>query len=203
MKGIFLVSLNSRKLEQFLAADQSFVVDDRMEKLDLFGFDTFEVLNGIFFFPQSVREQNTHIEEVICEVIAKMVSPYGDERRFLRLSEMQKDLATYQLSVHQEYYKNPKFKRNCKSQIFQNLQPKLREVGITNHKSHLIEILAPFLLAEIALYLFVFDSNCYDLILGLEAEMSIIADIKNGKYPVFMPFVKQKTTYQKVDLQLC
>jgi quinol monooxygenase YgiN len=203
MNGIFLVSLNSRKLDHFLKSGQNLTIDQTLDKLDLFVFDGYETLNGIFFNEKNVKEQDEIVEQTIANVISKVVDTYEDKRRFLRLSNMQKELAPYTCAVYNEYYSNVSFKRHCKSQIFQNLQPKLRDVNILNHKSKLVELIAPFLLVEIALYLFVFHTGRYQKIFGLESEMNIIIDIKDGKYPAFASFVNNKTLYEKVILEPC
>lgn len=198
MKGIFLVSLNSKKLEDFLNRDLLLDIDKDLKKLDLFVFDGYETLNGIFFNNRNVKEQDELMENTISGVVEKIVNKDIKKRKFLRLSQYQKEISPYVAAVYNEYFTNASFKRHCKSQIFQNLQPKLRDVSILNHKSNLIELIAPFLLVEIALYLYVFDKAEYDRIYGLEAEMNIISDIKNGKYKAFEIFINKKTEYEKV-----
>jgi len=198
-KGIFLVSLNSKKLDHFLDNEYPLTIDNNLTELDLLVFDNFETLNGIFFNDRNVNNQNNLLEDIIERVKTQIVATNKEKRNFIRFTEKNRELNQYILAVYKEYYSNASFKRHCKSQIFQNLQPKLRDLNITNHKSNLIELIAPFLIAEIALYLYIFSMEYYQIIFGFENEMGIIADIKNGKYPSFNIFIKQKTDYQKVE----
>lgn len=200
-KGIFLVSLNSKRLEEFLANKETVNLNNRIGILDVFVFDIFETLNGLFFNERNIQQQHTAMEEIISSVKDLIVNTDANDRNLIRFTELQKEISPYLAAVYTEYYINSSFKRHCKSQMFQNLQPKLRDVGIINHKSDLLELIAPFLLAEIAFYLFAFDKGEYDEIYGLEAEMNIIADIKNNKYPAFSGLIKKKITHSKIDVK--
>lgn len=197
-KGIFLVSLNSKRLEEFLKNKESIELNDNIDKIDVFVFDVCETLNGIFFNERDIEQQYVIIENTISLVLEGLVNADSKNRKLIRFTQLQKEISPYMAAVYNEYYNNASFKRHCKSQIFQNLQPKLRDVKITNHKSDLLEILAPFLLAEIAFYLYAFHKEEYDIIYGLESEMNIIADIKNNKYPVFSGFINTKITHSRI-----
>ena len=168
-------------------------------KLDVFVYDVFEVLNGLFFSPNNIEQINVQMESIINKVNQQIVLKDADKNKLIRFSDFQKEMSLYLIAVYSEYFTNPSFKRHCKSQIFQNLQPKLRDVKITDHKSNLIEILSPFLLAEIAYYLYIFHKNEYSAVYGLESEMEIITAIKNKKYESFNGFIVNPVPHIKVE----
>ena len=120
------------------------------------------------------------------------------KRELIRCSKIRKELNLYIADVFKEYYSNPVFESHCRNQIFKNLQPKLKTVGVTSNRSNLIEILVPFLIVEIAVYLFIYDKGFYSKIFGLENEMEIVESIKNEKYPSFAKYLKHKIEYTKI-----
>lgn len=196
-RDVFMVSLNSKRLEVYLEKQQqSFSYKN---KLDVFVYDVFEVLNGLFFSPNNIEQINEQMESIINKVNQQIVLKDVNKNKLIRFSDFQKEMPIYLIAVYSEYFANASFKRHCKSQIFQNLQPKLREVKITDHKSNLIEILSPFLLAEIAYYLYIFHKNEYSAVYGLESEMEIITAIKNKKYERFNEFILNPVPHIKVE----
>ena len=198
-KGIFLVSLNSKKLFEFLNKESINIMHER-QNLDVFVFDVHEVLNGLIFNSLNIEEQNNLIESTIDKVYDNLIKDVKQvERKFIRCSEIPKVIKPYLSKVYCEFYSNESFKRHCKSQIFQNLQPKLRTVGITNHKSGLIELLCPFLLTEIAFYLYLYHTGEYKEVFGLENEMEILEAIRNRKYENFVDYLKHDVLHIKVD----
>lgn len=196
-RDVFMVSLNSKRLEVYLEKQQQSFSDKN--KLDVFVYDVFEVLNGLFFSPNNIEQINVQMESIINKVNQQIVLKDADKNKLIRFSDFQKEMSLYLIAVYSEYFTNPSFKRHCKSQIFQNLQPKLRDVKITDHKSNLIEILSPFLLAEIAYYLYIFHKNEYSAVYGLESEMEIITAIKNKKYESFNGFIVNPVPHIKVE----
>lgn len=196
-RDVFMVSLNSKRLEVYLEKQQQSF--SNKNKLDVFVYDVFEVLNGLFFSPNNIEQINEQMESIINKVNQQIVLKDADKNKLIRFSDFQKEMSIYLIAVYSEYFTNASFKRHCKSQIFQNLQPKLREVKITDHKSNLIEILSPFLLAEIAYYLYIFHKNEYSAVYGLESEMEIITAIKNKKYERFNEFILNPVPHIKVE----
>jgi len=196
-RDVFMVSLNSKRLEVYIEKQQQSFSDKN--KLDVFVYDVFEVLNGLFFSPNNIEQINEQMESIINKVNQQIVLKDVNKNKLIRFSDFQKEMSIYLIAVYSEYFTNASFKRHCKSQIFQNLQPKLREVKITDHKSNLIEILSPFLLAEIAYYLCIFHKNEYCAVYGLENEMEIITAIKNKKYERFNEFILNPVPHIKVE----
>lgn len=196
-RDVFMVSLNSKRLEVYLEKQQQKFSD--INKLDVFVYDVFEVLNGLFFSHNNIEQINEQMESIINKVNQQIVLKDADKNKLIRFSDFQKEMSIYLIAVYSEYFTNASFKRHCKSQIFQNLQPKLREVKITDHRSNLIEILSPFLLAEIAYYLYIFHKNEYSAVYGLESEMEIITAIKNNKYERFNEFILNPVPHIKVE----
>lgn len=193
-KGIFFLSLNSQKLEEFLVKETSELTNHE-GVLDVFVFDTFEVLDGIFFNSFNVDKQSDVIESTINKVENRIT----DNNTLIRYSKVSKYIKPYISKVYCEYHNNESFKRNCRNQIFQSLQPKLRAVGITKNKSSLLDLISPFLLAEIAYYLYIYHSGIYDVIYGMEKEMEIIQAIRNGKYESFADYLSKEVPYIKVS----
>jgi len=199
-RGIFIMSLNSNKLKEAIKHKSAFEFNNEVDQLDVFVFDTMEILNGIFLNEKNVMKQEQEIEEIISKLKTDFVAANTSKRELIRCSTKRKELNSYLQSVYQEYFSNPVFESHCKNQVFQNLQPKLKRLSIESNKSKLIEILIPFLLTEIAVYLFIYDRNEYHSIYGLEPEMNIIAAIKKNKYEHFNKFLKNQINYTKMTV---
>lgn len=197
-KGIFIMSLNSKRLQDAINQKNSFHFNNEVDELDIYVFDVFEILNGIFFNSVNVGEQKRLTEDLIEKLRDGFVAVNTTRRELIRCSSKRRELTPYLTALYREYYTNTKFESHCRNQIFQNLQPKLKRVGIDNNKSPLIELLTPFLIMEIALYLYIYNNGCYSRIYGMEDEMDIVLSIKKGKYPFLDPFVKEKVEYVKL-----
>lgn len=199
-KGIFIMSLNSKKLNDAITHKDNFHFRHEIDELDVFVFDTLEILNGIFLNEHNVKEQQDIIEEIISKLETGFVAVETTKRNLIRCSEARKTLDPYILAVYNEYYSNPAFARHCKNQVFQNLQPKLERMSISSNKSPLIEILIPFLVTEIALFLFIYHKKNYSKIYGMEAEMNILTAIREKKYPAFSSFINTDTAIAYIKI---
>lgn len=200
MKRIFFVSLNSKKLDDFLANNEFDNLLNGFDNLDLFVFDTYEKLNGIFFNDSAIETQDGVIEKKI-DLIVEAGLKSNNQTQLIRCSKFEKHFENHIAVVYSEFYKNRKFHNHCKSQIFQNLHPKLKSKNIITNKSPLIDILVPFLLVEIAIYLYLYDTGSYQEIYGLESEMGILLDIKANKYPAFESFLNHLLPHSKINAQ--
>ena len=67
--GIFIMSLNSKRLKDAIESKNNFQFNHAVDDLDVFVFDTFEVLNGIFFNETNAGKQKDIIEDIIEEDI--------------------------------------------------------------------------------------------------------------------------------------
>lgn len=200
-KGIFIMSLNSKRLSEAIANKDHLAFVDGVSSLDVFVFDTFEILNGIFFNDQSVEKEKAKIEHIIAAVEREFI-PFGDQgRSLIRSSEHREILKPYIHVLYSEYYTNDKFERHCKNQIFQNLQPKLRKVNVEENNDRVIELLVPFLLVEIALFLYVYNSTTYRKIFGMEKEMNIVSAIRERKYKAFEKYLVHDVEYMKLNVE--
>lgn len=199
-RGIFIMSLNSNKLKEAVKHKNAFEFNHEVDQLDVFVFDTMEILNGIFLHEKNVMQQEQEIEEIISTLKTDFVAVNTSKRELIRCSTKRKELNPYLQAVYSEYFSNPVFESHCRNQVFQNLQPKLRRLAIDNNKSKLIEILIPFLLTEIAVFLFIYDRDEYQSIYGLETEMNIIIAIRNNKYEVFNKYLQNQINYKKMTV---
>ena len=147
--GIFIMSLNSKRLNEAIENKNNFLFNNEADDLDVFVFDTFEILNSAFFNDGNVQKQQKFIESIIESLETNFVAVDTKKRELIRCSKIRKELNLYISDVFKEYYSNPVFESHCRNQIFKNLQPKLKTVGVENNKSNLIEILVPFLIVEI------------------------------------------------------
>lgn len=197
-KGIFIMSLNSKRLKDAINNKNNFHFNNEVDELDVFVFDTWEILDGIFLNKSNAEQQNNIIERIIGKIETDFIAVDITKRDLLRYSRTRKKLNPYICAVYQEYYTNPVFESHCKNQVFQNLQPKLRVMSIESNKSYLIELLIPFLITEIALFLSIYHKNEYYKIYGMETEMNIVVAIRENKYPVFNPFMKANIDYVKI-----
>jgi hypothetical protein len=200
-RGIFILSLNSRRLQDAIRLKNNFNFNYSIDELDVFVFDVYEVLNGIFFTESDVRKQKESIEAIIQQLEDGFIAIDTVKRELIRCSSQRKNLSPYLTTLYGEYYSNPVFQSHCKNQIFKNLQPKLKRLDITSNKSPLLEILVPFLLVEIAIYLFINHTNKYDKIFGMEDEMDIVAAIKAHKYSVFTKYLTTDVPYIKMNAE--
>lgn len=197
-KEIFMVSLNSKRLQAYLTEpDLGFL---KTKNLDVFVFDTHEILNGLFFERKDASDQRHFIEETIEAVREKLISPDISRRNLLKYSKLVNDLQEELALVFQRYYLHGSFRRHCKFQVFRNLHPKMKALGIPDHKSNLVDILVPFLLTEIALYLNIYKEGAYCCTYGLEGEMEIMEAIKGGKYPEFDHLLIHPVNHIKVEI---
>lgn len=198
-RGIILVSLNSKRLNKFIQIGLSELNRIQSDKTDVYIFDIFEILNGVLFNQGNIKEEAIRLEAISQSIYEKLYEALPNKGDIIKYSTSKKNIRKYMAAIYNEYLTNPSFERHLSSQIFQNLQPKLRRYDITDSKSSLIEIMTPFLLTEFAFYLYVFDTGYYSMIYGLEDEMEFIKSIKDGKYPNLMKFVKNKTEYRKIE----
>jgi len=196
--GIFIMSLNSSKFDEFFIEEN--LVNDCIKNLSLFAFDLTETLNGVIFNNQNLSLISDTIQNKI-----KKANRFKDiifKNSIVDLileSEIQKNLITYEQIVYQTYLTNKQFKSHCHNQIFRNLQPKLKKLSILKNSDQKIGLLAPYILKEIAFYLYLFDTCIYNIVYGLENEMEIIKQIKNNKYQAFTPYLKSDLTYIKIE----
>jgi len=195
MRGIYIASLNSQRLKDTLESNKYFDFKKEVNSLDVYVFDNFEILNGIFFNSNNAAEQKVDVESIIQKLEKQFMGKLSISNRLLRHSNEQRGMSEYLQTITNEYYTNNKFKMHCFNQIFQNLQPKLRRVDVTDNKSYLIELLVPFLLNEITVFLEIFDKQKYDKVFSLEHEMSIISAIEDKKYKAFEKYLKGKVEY--------
>ena len=139
------------------------------------------------------------VEVIIQRLETGFVAVDTVRRELIRCSLKRKELNPYILAVYSEYYTNPSFESHCRNQVFQNLQPKLKKLAIDNNKSTLLELIIPFLIMEIALYLYIYDKEEYFKVYGMEKEMDIITSIKENKYPVLGKYLKNNIEYVKIS----
>jgi hypothetical protein len=200
-KGILIMSLNSQRLQDAINTRSSFHFNQEVDELDVYVFDVFEVLNGIFFGESNAWQQKKIVEKTIEKLETGFVVTDTIKGELIRCSNRRKELNTYIQAVYSEYYTNPTFESHCRNQVFQNLQPKLKKLAVENNKSVLLELIMPFLIMEIALYLHIHDKNDYFKIYGMEKEMNIITAIKNNKYPGFNQFLKGNIEYITISAE--
>ncbi|AUP79086.1 hypothetical protein [Flavivirga eckloniae] len=198
-KSILLVSLNSKRLDKFIQNGLNKLIPLKNVETDIYIFDVFEVLNGILFNSSNILDEKIKLGKIMESVYGKLFDAVPNKGEIIKYSEHKKEIRKYMSIIYNEYLTNPSFERHLCSQIFQNLQPKLRRYNITDSKDSLIELMTPFLLTEFAFYLYVFDIGKYDFIYGLEDEMEFIKSIKNSKYENFNPYIKYNPEYRKIE----
>jgi hypothetical protein len=83
--------------------------------------------------------------------------------------------------------------------VFRNLQPVLREKGVTHKLHDLTAALAAYILKEVALKLFISSRRLADLEFAPRPEMELIEAIYSGKYPELSPLAKNRLPYVVVE----
>ena len=129
-------------MRKFNNNKNNFLFNNEADDLDVFVFDTFEILNSAFFNDGNIEKQKQFIEGIIESLETNFVAVDTKKRELIRCSKIRKELNIYIADVFKEYYSNPVFESHCRNQIFKNLQPKLKTVGVVNNKSNLTSLLA-------------------------------------------------------------
>ena len=108
-RGIFIMSLNSNKLKEAVEHKNAFEFNHEVDQLDVFVFDTMEILNGIFLHEKNVMQQEQEIEEIISKLKTDFVAVNTSKRELIRCSTKRKELNPYLQVVYGEYFSNPIF----------------------------------------------------------------------------------------------
>jgi ABC-type Fe3+/spermidine/putrescine transport system ATPase subunit len=101
---------------------------------------------------------------------------------------LKKAFQTELAHVRSVYSTDKRFAGALKNQVFSNLQPLLKKIGITSNDSPTIESLTDYLCVEIALKLYLYKSGRYDIEFGLGREMKLWQSIVEGQYSAFPAF---------------
>ena len=105
--GIFITSLNSQRLKDAIENRNNFQFNNEVDDLDVFVFDTFEVLNGMFFDKYNAGEQKDFIEDIIENLETNFIAVDTNKRELIRYTKIRNKLNKYIRVVYNEYYANP------------------------------------------------------------------------------------------------
>ena len=124
-----------------------------------------------------VDEQVSKMRTVIQSTFPKaVITTWSD---YERVPEFQHCLQI----VFAEYSNSKSFRNHCHSQTFQNLEPVLRNKGVTRKSHPVVASLSSYLLRELALLIYVERRVEIEGFVAPRSEMSIQTSISVGKYP--------------------
>jgi hypothetical protein len=119
------------------------------------------------------------------QIVVSRWSDYALDSRFDRYKE----------AVLKTYMKEPRFQRHCHNQTFRNLQPVLKRIGILRKNEPLVRALSEYLCLEIAMKLFIAESELACVEFAPEGEMQILSSIYDGEYTSLLPFLNRRMRF--------
>jgi len=121
-----------------------------------------------------------------CYVTLRSLSAYFNDPAFVRCREVISDV----------YANDRSFRNKVHNQTYQNLQPILNRKGAKNSRAEIVEKLAPYLLLELALKLFVANENIAQVEYAASSdEMSIWDAIYSGQFPPLQHLISRRLQY--------
>ena len=81
------MSLNSKRLQDAINNKNNFHFNNEVDDLDVFVFDTFEILNSAFFNDGNVEKQKHFIEGIIESLETNFVAVDTKQRELIRCSK--------------------------------------------------------------------------------------------------------------------
>jgi hypothetical protein len=134
-----------------------------------------------------------------------LVSSLGAERLYsLQVTlwssyALRRGFSKYLNVVTSLFKTSARFERHCRNQVFRNLQPVLRERGVTHKLHDLTGRLAGYILKEVALKLFISNRRLADLEFAPRPEMELVESIYSGRYPELIRLAHNRLPYIIVE----
>jgi hypothetical protein len=113
--------------------------------------------------------------------------------------ERQPQYTKYWETIGECYDSSGAFQRHCRNQVFSNLRPRLRAIGIERHSDKRITPLVPYLLKELAAKICFTQEGTFTAEILAHAEMNIMASIYEGKYRRIASLIKRRPTIRAIS----
>lgn len=169
--------------------------------LDVAEETNLKVLEGL-----SGAEVSRRVSAYCAELTTHIARHWHSQRVLVRsLSSYVKDpsFIRYRDAISHAYNAERSFKSLVHNQTYQNLQPILNRKGAKNSRAEIVEALAPYLLLELALKLFVANENIAQVeYAAAPVEMNICQAIYAGQFPTLRTLTDRRLAYVGVEADL-
>jgi len=186
--GFLLVSLGSLKLTPEIIKQQIQSAHKKNINLTLFLLDTTELRNLQILYSLDSGLAKDMVEERCLKVLYKIQETNIVVQTF-RLSELysRESFSEILTQVKAAFAENKKFSRMCINQVYINLQPLLRKIGVKNSRNRLVSELTDYILQELALKIYLSRLNKFTIEFGCGKEMEVWNAITRGDFPELFP----------------
>jgi len=210
--GLILVSLGSRKMNaDSISLLVSKALREGCSKLIVCLLDETEKKNLIALYSQTIEAADLRVQERLIRVKSWLSNIHNPKFSILILSDIIRNDMNFRSIVDWVrglYREKKKFKNECNNQVFKNLDPILRRLGIYNRRFRLVEILSEYLIIEIALKVYFTQEHGVRFEVALNDEMPIVQKMFSGKFgspndrelPSQPKFIKINQTAKDISL---
>lgn len=194
-KGFFLVSLGSRFITP-LTLER--VIDEARAnrvRLEVYLLDAAELVNQKVLYDLNDKAAIDRVEEQCIKLVSR-VAPC--RRKFVtwnHLSEIMKqsDFCRCLSTIRHAYDSDRYFASMCENQVYVNLQPILKRLGVKNRRQPIVGELIDYILMELALKLWLLQHRSYDIEYGVGKDMHVWQSILKGDFERFFPATSAPT----------
>lgn len=197
INSIFVISLNSDyMMRRFLEAPDLGWLPET-DGLTCVHMGEHEVINYAFFNEMTIKESQKKIDNRL-NVLRRIIQ--GSKRPDLRIQHY-READSFDSSIadffQNAYRENGRFRRAVKHQLYRNLHPKLKRMGIKNERDARLEEIIDFLKEEIAIiYSYAKNHGTVFHYISSAKEMDVLSRILRGHYSVIPPVATEMPNYQ-------
>jgi ABC-type Fe3+/spermidine/putrescine transport system ATPase subunit len=186
--GIFLVSLGSPRLTPTVIAAIIAEAAKNNVQLLVYLLDAPEILNMRILHNLDEKLASDCVEEKCLKLSSQIASANQMVPQIRRVSNMYEDPRFSALleKVRSTFISNIRFQHKCENQVYVNLHPVLKQLGVKNRRDSLVRNLADYILVELALKLFISETEECDYEYGLGDEMDVWKSIVEGEFKEFL-----------------
>lgn len=181
MNAILFVSLGSGQWNKRVFSKLNKLIDKK-SNLTCFLLDYAEDVNQKILNGCNDLQAQFNVEELVARNSISLINNgFKDIRLSSDLSDKKHFLFYYQ-KLKDLYRLKKKFYKDCNMQVYKNLHPKLKKVGIKNQRDILIESLSEYLIYELALKVYIFNNFNYDTEYMVHERMDVWECLSLGEY---------------------
>lgn len=183
-RGVIFVSMGARVMTPSYLCLVAQTAQALGCTLTAYLLDEPEILNLINLHqipPKVAAEQVRQRSDEMVALLSATLRPGAGVARWSDFV-LQQTFRSYLEALSREFENEPEFRKHCRNQVFRNLYPVLRRSGVRNNRDERTCRLAPYLLQEIALKLYLANEQLADVEFAPEPEMELVQAIYDGKY---------------------
>ncbi len=190
-RGIFLVSLGTPRLTSDAVNRVVVTAVEAGIRLSVYLLDAPERVNLEVLHKLDERLASDRVEEQCLKLVSRLPAGAGKTFGIKRVSELFADSAFKSAvkRVRNAFDGNRRFQSMCQNQVYVNMQPILGRFGAKNRRHPITSDLSNYLIIELALKLFLWESGLYDMEFGIGSEMQIWCAIAGGEFAEFPAMV--------------